>query len=80
MLKLIRVAKFVNVCDQCSMCYNYDTQAKQFLETFHENRKSKVSLLLDGERWKQADVPAEIQALVQKLETGKIPLNCLACI
>ena len=28
------------------------------------------SLLLDGERWKQADVPGEIQALVQKLETG----------
>ena len=28
------------------------------------------SLLLDGERWKQADVPAEIQFMVQRLENG----------
>lgn len=28
------------------------------------------SLLLDGERWKQADVPAEIQSLVHTLESG----------
>ena len=29
------------------------------------------SLLLDGERWKQAEVPVEVQALVQRLETGQ---------
>lgn len=30
------------------------------------------SLLLDGERWKQADVPSTIQALVHRLEAGMI--------
>ena len=29
------------------------------------------SLLLDGERWRQADVPAEIQSLVCRLESGE---------
>lgn len=32
-----------------------------------------LSLLLDGERWKQADVPAEIQSLVHRLESGIVP-------
>ena len=32
------------------------------------------SLLLDGERWKQVDVPAEIQEIVSTLEAGK-PLS-----
>ena len=31
---------------------------------------SLCSLLLDGERWKQADVPAEIQCLAHTLEAG----------
>ena len=29
-----------------------------------------LSLLLDGERWKQADVPTEIQSLAQQIEAG----------
>ena len=47
-------------------------QAKKFLEHFHDSRRSKLSLLLDGERWKQADVPAEIQTFVTKLEEGTL--------
>ena len=31
---------------------------------------SPLSLLLDGERWKQADVPSEIQSLAQQIEAG----------
>ena len=30
------------------------------------------SLLLDGERWKQVDIPAEIQNIVERFETGYI--------
>ena len=32
------------------------------------------SLLLDGERWKQTDVPPEIQQIVFALESGSGPL------
>lgn len=32
------------------------------------------SLLLDNERWKQADVPAEFQDLVDSISDGKIAL------
>ena len=32
-------------------------------------------MLLDGERWKQADVPAEIQILVNKLEEGIVYMS-----
>lgn len=32
------------------------------------------SLLLDNERWKQADVPAEFQDLVDSIADGKITL------
>jgi hypothetical protein len=81
-VSLVRlIEQFVHSCTdvtgrQCpTLRSSLLSQAKQFLETFHENRKSKVSLLLDGERWKQADVPAEIQALVQKLETGIPPMS-----
>lgn len=33
---------------------------------------SLFSLLLEGERWKQADVPVEIQGLVNALEMGVV--------
>lgn len=35
---------------------------------------TKLSLLLDNERWKQADVPAEFQDLVDSIADGKIAL------
>ena len=30
----------------------------------------RYSLLLESERWRQSDVPVEVQALVHRLETG----------
>lgn len=33
------------------------------------------SLILDNERWKQADVPTELQSLVDSLVDGKIKLK-----
>uniref|UniRef100_A0A2R8MCE3 Vacuolar protein sorting-associated protein 54 n=1 Tax=Callithrix jacchus TaxID=9483 RepID=A0A2R8MCE3_CALJA len=50
------------------------SQANKFVNRFHEERKTKLSLLLDNERWKQADVPAEFQDLVDSISDGKIAL------
>uniref|UniRef100_A0A3Q3B4M1 Vacuolar protein sorting-associated protein 54 n=1 Tax=Kryptolebias marmoratus TaxID=37003 RepID=A0A3Q3B4M1_KRYMA len=49
-------------------------QAKRFVHRFHEERKNKLGLLLDNERWKQAEVPAEFQDLVNSIADGKITL------
>ncbi|XP_061687207.1 vacuolar protein sorting-associated protein 54 isoform X2 [Syngnathoides biaculeatus] len=50
------------------------SQADRFVHRFHEERKTKLSLLLDNERWKQAEVPAEFQELVDSMADGTIPL------
>lgn len=50
------------------------SQANRFVHRFHEERKNKLSLLLDNERWKQADVPAEFQDLVDSIADGRIKL------
>ncbi|CAO2640771.1 Vacuolar protein sorting-associated protein 54 [Lemmus lemmus] len=50
------------------------SQASKFVNRFHEERRTKLSLLLDNERWKQADVPAEFQDLVDSIADGKIAL------
>ncbi|XP_034043639.1 vacuolar protein sorting-associated protein 54 [Thalassophryne amazonica] len=50
------------------------SQANRFVQRFHEERKTKLSLLLDNERWKQADVPAEFQDLVNSIADGRITL------
>ncbi|XP_018411152.1 PREDICTED: vacuolar protein sorting-associated protein 54 isoform X2 [Nanorana parkeri] len=50
------------------------SQANRFVNRFNEERKTKLSLLLDNERWKQADVPAEFQDLVDSITDGKIIL------
>uniref|UniRef100_A0A3Q3XL76 Vacuolar protein sorting-associated protein 54 n=1 Tax=Mola mola TaxID=94237 RepID=A0A3Q3XL76_MOLML len=50
------------------------SQANRFVHRFHDERKTKLSLLLDNERWKQADVPAEFQDLVNSIADGRITL------
>uniref|UniRef100_A0A672YY77 Vacuolar protein sorting-associated protein 54 n=1 Tax=Sphaeramia orbicularis TaxID=375764 RepID=A0A672YY77_9TELE len=50
------------------------SQGNRFVHRFHEERKTKLSLLLDNERWKQAEVPAEFQDLVNSIADGKITL------
>ncbi|CAB4008720.1 vacuolar sorting-associated 54-like [Paramuricea clavata] len=70
------VEKFVSECE--AVCGRHSrvlrtilvTQAKKFVERFHEEKKQKLSLILDNERWKQADVPAEFQTLVDSLVDG----------
>lgn len=46
------------------------TQGVKFAQKFHAERKSKLALLLDTERWKQADVPAEFQRIIDCIAQG----------
>ncbi|KAF7249308.1 Vacuolar protein sorting-associated protein 54 [Varanus komodoensis] len=64
------------ICGRKSMSLRgaLQSQANRFVNRFHEERKTKLSLLLDNERWKQADVPAEFQDLVDSISDSKIAL------
>ncbi|XP_063247657.1 vacuolar protein sorting-associated protein 54 isoform X1 [Prinia subflava] len=64
------------VCGRKSMSLRgaLQSQANRFVNRFHEERKTKLSLLLDNERWKQAEVPAEFQDLVDSVADGRISL------
>ncbi|XP_055593083.1 vacuolar protein sorting-associated protein 54 [Uranotaenia lowii] len=46
------------------------TQGNRFAQKFHSERKSKLALLLDSERWKQAEVPTEFQTMVDNISKG----------
>ncbi|XP_053666941.1 vacuolar protein sorting-associated protein 54 [Anopheles marshallii] len=46
-------------------------QGNRFAQKFHTERKSKLALLLDSERWKQAEVPAEFQTMVDCIARGE---------
>ncbi|KAG8231894.1 hypothetical protein J437_LFUL011727 [Ladona fulva] len=50
-------------------------QASKFVQRFHNDRNTKLILILDNERWKQADVPAEFQDIADHIvSTGKFTL------
>ncbi|KAK3799206.1 hypothetical protein RRG08_054333 [Elysia crispata] len=71
------VADTEHVCGRKSMSLRgvLQTQANKFVARFHEERKTKLSLILDNERWKQADVPAEFQDLVNHIvDSGNLTL------
>uniref|UniRef100_A0A182K0X0 Vacuolar protein sorting-associated protein 54 n=1 Tax=Anopheles christyi TaxID=43041 RepID=A0A182K0X0_9DIPT len=46
-------------------------QGNRFAQKFHTERKSKMALLLDSERWKQAEVPAEFQTMIDCIARGE---------
>ncbi|XP_046388598.1 vacuolar protein sorting-associated protein 54 isoform X3 [Ischnura elegans] len=51
-------------------------QASRFVQRFHNDRNTKLYLILDSERWKQADVPTEFQDLADHIvSTGKFTLH-----
>ncbi|KAK3093216.1 hypothetical protein FSP39_012788 [Pinctada imbricata] len=64
------VENFVNDCESLcgrrstSLRCSLQSQATKFVSRFHDERRTKLSLILDNERWKQADVPTEFQDLV----------------
>ncbi|KGL78076.1 Vacuolar protein sorting-associated protein 54 [Tinamus guttatus] len=64
------------ICGRKSMSLRgaLQSQANRFVNRFHEERKTKLSLLLDNERWKQAEVPVEFQDLVDSVSDGRISL------
>ena len=45
-------------------------QCARFCQKFHSERKSKLSLLLDNERWKPAEVPSEFQKMINHISKG----------
>lgn len=45
-------------------------QGARFCQKFHSERKSKLSLLLDNERWKPAEVPSEFQKIINHIAKG----------
>jgi vacuolar protein sorting-associated protein 54 len=53
-------------------------QANKYLYKFHSEKKEKLILALNSERWKQTEIPAEIQNLVDNIiknnELNKIML------
>ncbi|VDI22077.1 vacuolar protein sorting-associated protein 54 [Mytilus galloprovincialis] len=67
------VENFVTDCEftcgrrSTSLRLSLQSQATKFVNRFHEERRQKLSLILDNERWKQADVPAEFQELVDHI-------------
>ncbi|XP_041352361.1 vacuolar protein sorting-associated protein 54-like [Gigantopelta aegis] len=68
------VADCEGVCGRRSMSLrgSLQNQANKFVARFHEERKQKLSLILDNERWKQADVPSEFQDLVYHISQSDI--------
>lgn len=42
-------------------------QANEFLKKFHNDRKDKLSLALESERWKQSEVPIDFKYLIDHI-------------
>ncbi|KAK3932956.1 Vacuolar protein sorting-associated protein 54 [Frankliniella fusca] len=72
------VERFCEQCHQVSgrqssaLRSAFKMQASKFVVRFHQERRNKLSLILDSERWRQADVPAEFQALVTRIHSTGI--------
>ncbi|KAJ1526655.1 hypothetical protein ONE63_008238 [Megalurothrips usitatus] len=72
------VENFCEICQQVSgrqstaLRSAFKMQASKFVVRFHQERRNKLSLILDSERWRQADVPAEFQALVARIHSTGI--------
>lgn len=46
-------------------------QASRFANRFHTERKKKLALLLDTERWRQVDIPNEFQKIIDRIADNK---------
>lgn len=80
------VEEFTYACEklcgkQCTALRSaFKAQASKFVQRFHNERKTKLTLLLESERWKQADVPLEFQSLVTYVHEKKcFPLKIPTC-
>lgn len=49
--------------------------AMKYIQNLHSERRSQLTVALNAERWKIADVPFELQSVINKIcEAGEIPL------
>ncbi|XP_034181848.2 VPS54 subunit of GARP complex scat isoform X2 [Osmia lignaria lignaria] len=78
------VEEFTETCEklcgkQCTGLRSaFKAQASKFIQRFHIELKTKLTLLLESERWKRADVPEEFQSLVTYVYENKcFPLTLL---
>ncbi|XP_058981151.1 vacuolar protein sorting-associated protein 54-like [Musca domestica] len=46
-------------------------QASRFANRFHTERKQKLAILLDTERWRQVDIPNEFQKIIDRICDNK---------
>ncbi|XP_065358306.1 vacuolar protein sorting-associated protein 54 [Calliphora vicina] len=46
-------------------------QASRYANRFHSERKKKLALLLDTERWRQVDIPNEFQKIIDRIADNK---------
>lgn len=71
------VENFTDMCESISSRQSaalkaaFKIHAGNYIHKFHNQRKTKLTMLLDAERWKPAEVPSEIQTLVDKLALSK---------
>ncbi|XP_058819414.1 vacuolar protein sorting-associated protein 54 [Topomyia yanbarensis] len=75
--QIAKLAELVNrFCEGCEqVCGTQSASLKlalrvhssRFAQKFHSEKKSKLALLLDSERWKQAEVPFEFQNMVESI-------------
>lgn len=67
------VEDFTAECEEisgrpCSILRNaFKNRIIRYIQRFHNERRNKLTLLLDNERWKKAEVPAEFQAMADHI-------------
>lgn len=55
------------------------TQASRFANKFHAERKKKISLVLDAEKWKQVDIPSDFQKIANKIAENEFICSKTEC-
>ncbi|GJQ85234.1 scat [Trypoxylus dichotomus] len=76
------VENFTDLCEKIcgrqspALKAAFKIQAGNYVHKFHSSRKHKLTLLLDAERWKTAEIPSEFQLLVDKIASGE-PLKSI---
>ncbi|KAJ3396863.1 hypothetical protein HDU92_001697 [Lobulomyces angularis] len=65
--------EFVNAGESLSgrMCFGLKStilsQAKSFVNFFHEEKSKQLALLIENEQWSQAEVPVDFQMITEKI-------------
>lgn len=72
------VEEFTGMCERlcgrqsAALKAAFKIQAGNYVHKFNLQRKNKLTMLLDAERWKSAEVPPEIQLLMDNLALGDV--------